>query len=284
MKRGTRDDVLDFGSDDDDSNGVEPMDQDSDDSGEGEVFQQDWDFFPFHSHDWHSIKVFCSRILGNCYWDVNGLATCISQHQEKVGSCIKVGEQTAEALAVGALINLHMHSGQQWAKAIVKFVLSKFASTPAVAQIFTANQQRVGLMINERIINVPAALALPLHESLFEEVEEANRLQLTNNGTVRPYYDVDFLLFITLGFRETKATSEKKKRREKQSQLEWFHPEEELYCKYAAFFKEYPISAGDKASSWTFDDSIQQFKVIMLVPMKAVKSVLQEMGQMNFDE
>lgn len=233
------------------------------------------------------MKQHCSRLLDGRAWDAGGLATAVAEQQLHVGSAIKLGARTTEALAVAALLNLQQYAGAPWAAAVCDFCLAHFEEGDARRVMLTALSPtaRTALVVNERVINVPPLLALPLHESLFEEMHAANEAHAAHRLPGRGPYDVDHLLFITVAYNDrTPGGMERKKQRDR---LEWFRPEEEVYFEHAVCHSMWPIAPQDMASRWTFEGAITQHKVVMLVPTTAIPSILRRFEEINmadFDE
>jgi hypothetical protein len=205
--------------------------------------------------DWHSTKQHCARLLDGRAWDTGGLATLITTHHDGVGSAIKLGEQHSEAIGLGSILVLQrfpnepcVHAVSWWLLLFVAttenkqfysiqisdFVLSHFHGDDreGVAAALAPNA-RTGLFVNERLLNVPPLLALPLHESIYEELQTAKQLQQQQQliGNHRAWYDLDYVMFITVAYRDSRGESgappvQRKKARDSQSQVEWFHPEE----------------------------------------------------------
>lgn len=165
--------------------------------------------------------------------------------------------------------------------AIRHFVVQHFEGQDRMRVEGILAQNTVALFVNERILNLPPLVALHLHLSIFEEVEEQHKLGPSE-------YDFDYLLFVTNAYRESEgdksAQGNLKKVREKEVQLEWFRPEEEVYAKYAACSCMWPVSVQDQASRWTFDGRIAQFKVLMLVPTSAIPKIRARLEAINIGQ
>ena len=241
----------------------------------------DWEYFPFHEPDWHCVKQHCLKLLDGRAWDVGSLATVITEHQKEVGSAIKLGERTSDAVAIGSVVNMNQFHNAPCIKQVTEFVVSKFEgdNKKQMIHVLTDKNTCVGLFVNERILNVPPLLALQLHLSIFEEMEShTSNFRKNNPPNMRAPYQLDYFLFITLAYNESAGESSEpradmKKRKDKATQLEWFHPEEEIYMKHAVCHVAWPITVQDQASRWTFDGPINQSKVIMLVPTSAIPKI-----------
>jgi hypothetical protein len=247
-----------------------------------EEFDSEWEFFPFGEGDWHAVKQHCSRLLDGRAWDVGSLATLVTETQRHVGSAIKIGERTSEALGIGAVVNLRTHEAPGL-RAVAQFAAGRFEGAERQRVEAMLAERAVGLLLNERLLNLPPLVALQLHLALFEEMAEARR-RAGGGGE----YALDYLLLITVAFRESagdkSAHGAAKKARERAGQLEWFRPEEEVYMQHAAASAVWPVAVQDQASRWTFDGRIAQFKVVMFVPTTAIPAMAARFEAINNGE
>jgi hypothetical protein len=207
------------------------------------------------------VKQHCNRLLDARSWDVGALASLITENQRQVGSAIKIGARETEALGIGAVLNMRVHGQNASVQAVRDYVMGRFQNGAERQRLETAFREgSVGLLVNERILNLPPLVALQLHLSLFEEMSENQR----SNGN-QSEYRLDYFLLVTLAYRESGGDSSGpqgsgKKVRETETQLEWFRPEEEVYMQHAVCSTVWPIAVQDQASRWTFDGRIAQFK------------------------
>ena len=267
--------AMDMGPEEDNDHMDEDDEDDEDDEEHaaemGEEFESEWEFFPIGQHDWHAAKALVVQLLDNRAWDAGSLASLITETAQSVGSCIKLGDQTTQALGLGLVLSLADHAAACPGLAAVRaFALERFqgAQRDQVSAILAG---RTGLLINERVLNLPPLVALHLHLSLFDEMQAAGPT----------YTNLTHLLFVTLAYRESRgdksAASGGKKARDSETQLEWFRPEEELYARHAAATVMWPVAVQDQASRWTFDGRIAQFKVVMLIPTSAIPAIAARM-------
>lgn len=251
-------------------------------------FESEWEFYPFGEHDWHAVKQHCSRLLDGRVWDVGSLASLVCDGRRAVGSAIKIGARDSEALGVGAVLALGHCPASAGLAAARDYALAAFAqhATPderSRAQK-TLEHASVGLLVNERILNLPPLVALQLHLSMFEEME-AHQKQIGPASE----YRLDYFLIVTVAYRESAGDSSGpqgagKKLRDTQTQLEWFRPEEEIYMQHAFCSTVWPIAVQDQASRWTFDGRISQFKVVMLVPTSSIPAIAKKFIAINEGE
>jgi len=194
--------------------------------------------------DFKSIRNFLTNYCQNKAFDASEL-TEIILNQEYLGSVIREASDV-ESFGFITAINLNFHKEKLCVKQIKDFIITKAPGPekPKWQQILALTT--VGLIINERLINVPAALAPTLHETIYEEIQWA-----LEDG--HPF-NFDTFIYITSYGHEDKGKEE----------INWFKPEDAIYFKKAKSTFEVPVNHSET-------------RVIMLFTAKDVPSLLNDM-------
>ena len=114
--------------------------------------------------------------------------------QPRVGTTIKTGVDAGEEgeegdpYAVLSVVNLNVHlqQGNEGVKAVVEYVLGKAAEAEARGErvglyeelkrlLTTENERHVGLVICERLVNMPVQVVPPMYRMLVDEIDGALR-------------------------------------------------------------------------------------------------------------
>jgi hypothetical protein len=175
------------GSDDDDDGGSDDGDDDDDDDGDdASVVQVDFEFQPPSEIDYKSIRRLLGRYLPGeeAAWDAGGAADAVIA-QTAVGTVIKV-EGDLDAYAFATVLPVSRHIDAPWMKDVKSFVLRKAAAAAAAAaaggggggagaakaalDAAWASPASLGLLLNERVVNMPPELAPPLHDALAKDL------------------------------------------------------------------------------------------------------------------
>jgi len=114
--------------------------------------------------------------------------------------------------------------------------------------------ETVGLLLNERLINVPNVLAPTLQETIFEEIGWA-----VEDG--HPF-NFDHFIYITSYRHEDRQVRKKKKAKLDQEQ-NWAKAEDSVYLKKALFSFEAEVSHSET-------------RVFMLIPAKVIPILLND--------
>ncbi|XP_002734004.1 protein BCCIP homolog [Saccoglossus kowalevskii] len=162
-------------------------------------------------------------------------------------------------------------------------------------KIFNDDTRPVGLLLNERFINVPAQIALPQHQSLQKDLKDAIRKGMK--------YSFEYFVMICKSYKELppdergggeggdrkgkkkgKKKKNKKVEQNKSGELQFSNPEDEFFLKEAALSFSYPISQGDSdsllAGSWSFDDApMKPYRTVIFVKRSKIQTILTKMQE-----
>ncbi|RKF80408.1 Protein BCP1 [Golovinomyces cichoracearum] len=159
--------------------------------------------------------------------------------QPTIGSTVKVEGEKTDAYAMMTILNLHEHREKKVIQDIIKYLLEKSNSSRDLAPLATHlsdSTAQIGLVLSERLINVPAEIAPPLYTMLCDEIEAAVEDQ-------EPYNFTHYMI-LTKTYQEIESTLDesdepkiKKNKREKTTcDTFYFHAEDEVFKKYASVF------------------------------------------------
>lgn len=156
---------------------------------------------------------------------------------------------------------------------ILKYVNEGFARDQNVNKEWLSLMEnpkvQVGLLLNERIINVPVLLAPHLHSIFFEEV--ADVAQSIPNAS--PYL-CDYFLLLSKSYNNLPKNNNKKNKSVEGEQF--FREEERIYRKYAEFQVSFPIEQHDLSSRWTFQSDITLTKLFIVVKAENIPKIIEE--------
>eukprot|EP01090_Pellita_catalonica_P001254 TRINITY_DN1095_c0_g1_i1.p1 TRINITY_DN1095_c0_g1~~TRINITY_DN1095_c0_g1_i1.p1 ORF type:complete len:269 (+),score=36.98 TRINITY_DN1095_c0_g1_i1:44-850(+) len=258
MKRKDRDDVPMEGDDE--------YVMDTDQNGEIVV---NFDCDSFDPLDIDPVRTLLRYYIENYPWNALQFAKFVVS-QKGVGSIIRVEENIYGFISV---INMHVHKQRPNVAAIRGYLDKICTQTHMKArlnQLFTDESQPLGLVLNERVINVPPEIAPPLHTSLYTEINT-----LANNN---PEFRFKNYIIISRLSEQNTVTAPKKKTKTGQETV--FHrPEEEIYKKEATFYFIAPLLQPTGAK-WTFGGTMTDCRLVMVVSASKVNSILSQISQL----
>ncbi|KAF8417075.1 protein bcp1 [Tirmania nivea] len=156
-------------------------DSDSDDFDE---FPVDFEMFdPQPAHDFHGLKILIRQLLDidSTLFDTSALADLVLS-QPLVGTTIKVDTNESDPYAFLTVLNVNLHRKTNPAmETLVKYILEKSKVNEKLHEQLTrilekedgAEQGGLGLILTERMVNMPVEVVPPMYKMLQEEVQWA---------------------------------------------------------------------------------------------------------------
>jgi protein BCP1 len=186
--------------------------------------------------DFHGVKSLLRQLfdVDSQLFDLSGLTDLILS-QPTVGSTVKVDGEDTDAYAFLTILNLHEHREKKVIKDLTAYLVEKSKSSQALAPLSNvlASSSQVGLVLAERLINVPAEIAPPMYTMLIDEIEAAVE--------DKEPYEFTHYLIISKTYQElASALDEEDAPRTKKSKASktnretfYFHPEDEVLQRHA---------------------------------------------------
>ncbi|KAI5921544.1 p21-C-terminal region-binding protein-domain-containing protein [Camillea tinctor] len=235
----------------------------SDDDDDFDMVNVDFEWFNFNEKiDFHGLKALLRQLfdVDKDLFDISALADLILS-QPTIGSTVKVDGEEADPYAFLTAINLHEHKEKKPVVQLIDYINEKAKTNEALAPIpgLLASGKHVGLVLAERLINMPSEISPPMYGMLIDEVEAAVE--------DKEPYEFSHYLIISKTYHEIESTldiEERKRKKGKQdATMFYFHPEDEVLQKHAAAYGSYSLTKIDEAIS----DSKRAFQEMGIMPM-----------------
>jgi protein BCP1 len=186
--------------------------------------------------DFHGVKSLLRQLfdVDSQLFDLSGLTDLILS-QPTVGSTVKVDGEDTDAYAFLTILNLHEHREKKVIKDLTAYLVEKAKSSQALAPLSNvlASSSQVGLVLAERLINVPAEISPPMYTMLIDEIEAAVEDK-------EPYEFTHYLIISKTYLELASALDEEDAPRTKRSKASktnresfYFHPEDEVLQRHA---------------------------------------------------
>ncbi|EPE06915.1 bcp1 gibze ame full protein bcp1 [Ophiostoma piceae UAMH 11346] len=246
-----------------------------------DVVNVEFEWFNFDPEiDFHGTKTLLRQLLDidSTLFDMSGLAECILG-QSTIGSTVKVDGKANDAYALLTALSLREQRENTAVATLTKYLADKAATSeklaplvPLLAQQQAGTGAHIGLVLSERLINMPAEIAPPLYSMLIDEVEAA-----VEDG--EPYAFTHYLI-LSKTYQEVQSDlmvieEEGKKKKAKTSgsgasdSFFYYHPEDEVMRKHAAASGTFPYTKIDESvadSKRAFQDlGVQSQGLLILV-------------------
>ncbi|KAJ5246614.1 Protein bcp1 [Penicillium chermesinum] len=208
---------------------------DDDDSGDDtELINVDFEWFdPQPAVDFHGLKNLCRQLFDNDAqdFDMSALSDLILS-QPTLGSTVKVDGNETDPYAFLSVLNLQEHKDKPVVRDLTNYLKNKSASNPSLSALSDLLSQDpippIGLILTERLINMPAEIVPPMYNMLQEEIAWALEDK-------EPYSFTHYLI-VSKNYKEleSKLDAEESRPQKKSkkggdpAQRFLFHPEDEI--------------------------------------------------------
>lgn len=218
---------------------------------EEELVNVDFDFFDLNPEvDFHATKNFLRQLFGDDAgsFDILGLANLVLA-ENSVGTTIKTDGKESDPFALLSVINLSDNLANSSIKKVTDYILKKTSKqlefNLMLKKLFqsgkstkdSSKQLKVGLIVSERMINMPVEVVPPMYKMLVEEMAKAD--------DAHEKYEFDYFLIISKVYQLVNATIEddddkqkskkKKPAAEEQVEMDYFHYEDMVLEQNSAY-------------------------------------------------
>lgn len=228
-------------------------------SGSEDVVNVDFDFFNLNPDvDFHATKNFLKQLFQG---DANSLQlSSLADHllsQAQVGTTIKTDGMQSDPFSILAVTDLNDSSSA--IKQLRKYILDKSSSNAALHSslelvMAPGSKNKVGLVLSERLINMPLQTVPPMYRLLAEDMARAG---VEYDYIVLPsrMYQV-FASQVDKELEEEQGPSKKKSRGRKGTNYDYYHEEDDLIKRLAkqhGYF-DYSVKNMDPDARRVFND------------------------------
>ncbi|KAK6852405.1 bcp1-like protein [Apiospora arundinis] len=237
----------------------------SSDDEDFDIVNVDFEWFNYNADiDFHGSKALLRQLLDvdAALFDISGLAELILS-QPTIGSTVKTDGEGGDPYAMMTALNLHEHRQKKPMADLISYLSDKVKATPSLASsslpgLLASADQHVGLVLSERLINMPSEIAPPMYSMLVDEIEAAVE--------DKEPYEFSHYLVLSKTYQEVESTLDVEERKKKKGKQEpatfYFHPEDEVLHKYAVAHGTYAFTNNDNAAA----DSKRAFQEMGVMP------------------
>ena len=183
--------------------------------------------------DFHGVKSLLRQLfdVDNALFNMSALSDLILS-QPTIGSTVKVDGKAMDAYAMITVLNTQVHREHEAFAPVLQYLTEKANANAAlspIAPLLTGDNQ-VGLVVSERLINMPGEIGPPMYTMLIDEIEAAVEDK-------EPYEFSHYLIF-SRTYQEVESTLDERKKKKAKEELGtyFFHVEDEVLHKYATAY------------------------------------------------
>jgi protein BCP1 len=199
-----------------------------------DIVNVDFELFNYDSQiDFHGIKTLLRQLFDADaqLFDLSALSEMIVE-QNTIGSTCKVDDKANDAYAFLTVLNLQEHRAKPAIAQLIDYLTERAKSNDDLAAKvpeLLASDKHVGLVMAERLLNMPAEVIPPMWSCLIDEIEAAVE--------DKEPYEFSHYLLVSRTYREVASSLDQGERKQKKaredSELQYFHPEDEEMRKHA---------------------------------------------------
>lgn len=173
--------------------------------------------------------------------------TDVILQQNTIGSTVKVDSKANDAYAFLTALNLRQHRDKKPVADLVEYLSTKASQSSneklAVEVPKALAQNHVGLVLGERLINMPPEISPPMYSMLVDEIEAAVE--------DKEPYEFTHYLVVSKNYNEVQSIldegSRKSKKAKEEAPMFFFHPEDEVLQKHAIASGSFPFTKDDES-------------------------------------
>lgn len=197
--------------------------------------------------------------------------------ESDAGSVVKATETEGEPDALGFTTVLPWQSCKELA-AVQQIEKELRGHVPPArkAELEAVLAAPLGLVLNQRLVNLPTSVAPPLHLAMYDEVAWV----LANEPGDKLKFD-NILIIGTV--MKPAAKTGKRQQSEIKEEVVWPREEEELYWNQAGLKFEWQVNRGGRESRWTMQGNMREFAAAAVVPIAQLPALRKTLLELTPD-
>ncbi|KAM0019953.1 putative BCP1 family protein [Helianthus debilis subsp. tardiflorus] len=206
------------------------------------VVQADFAFFDPKPDDFHGVKVLLPTYLDNKEWDLSGFVDLILQ-QTTVGTVIKIEEDEDNGVyGFISALNMQRYKDCKCMMEVKEYLLKVCQDKEIKDKLrtyFGEQAEHVGLVISQRVVNLPPQLLPPLYDGLFDEISWAIEDEPTEE--LRKSFCFKYYLILSKVYKHKNGDQKKKDCITTEEAIIYLKPEDEVFHNLSAWSFCFPL-------------------------------------------
>ena len=204
-------------------------------------------FDPQPAYDFHGIKTLLQQLfdVDAQIFDLSALTDLILA-QPLLGSTVKVDGNETDAYAFLTVLSLQEHKDKPFIAKLIDYLRQKVASSsshsPVAKLLSLSDIPPIGLVLTERLINVPSEVTPPMYMMLLEEIQWAVEEKEPYNFSHYLILSKTYTEVVSMLDEEDDRPKKKKKGGRLSSTVLYFHPEDEVFERHTICHGPYEYS------------------------------------------
>ncbi|KAK4373361.1 hypothetical protein RND71_008745 [Anisodus tanguticus] len=212
----------------------------SDDEEFDGTVQADFEFFDPKPSDFHGVKILLQTYLDDKQWDLSGFVDVILG-QPTVGTVVKIENDEDDGIySIVTALNLGRYKDLECVADVKEFLLKACHKKDVFSKLslFLRDQAKdVGLLVSQRVVNLPPQLLPPLYDALFDEVSWATEDEPTEE--LRNSFCFKFYLVISKIYKHKNADKQNGPRGDQT--IVYIKAEDEIFHELSSWSFSFPL-------------------------------------------
>nr|CAG4635688.1 EOG090X0C3Y [Artemia franciscana] len=244
--------------------------------------------------DFHSVKKLLNQLFLKAQIDLSNLTDIIIS-QNYIGSALKQvvpedelsdndedDDDEMDVFGVTTIVNLSQRKDKKSIEQLLNFAVLKSGENPSTKKIFeellSNPSTSLGFLINERFINLPPQISVPLFESLSTEFSKTTKKLMW-------FSEFSHVIMISKIHKPIDSKKLQKKKAKKQDipELLWTNYEEEIFFEEALFSFDYSVkheADTGLGGSWSeSDEEWEPFRRVFVFPFDRFSSIVDRLKE-----
>ncbi|KAJ4710011.1 Protein BCCIP-like [Melia azedarach] len=218
------------------------LSESSEEEGSEGVVQADFVFFDPKADDFHGVKILLQTYLDDIQWDLSGFVDLILA-QTTVGTVVKIEDDDDDTpFSIVTALNLERYKDHKCITELKEFLLKACQEKDMLndLRLLTGEQARaVGLLVSQRVVNLPPQLFPPLYDALFDEVSWATEDEPTEE--LRSSFRFKFYLLVSKIYKLKNVNQKKKPGNHSEEEIVYIKPEDKIFHKLSSWSFTFPM-------------------------------------------
>ncbi|XWS09263.1 hypothetical protein CRYUN_Cryun40dG0070800 [Craigia yunnanensis] len=240
------------------------------------IVQADFAFFDPKPDDFHGVKTLLQPYLDNKQWDLSGFVDLILG-QTTVGTVVKLeDDEDNGAFSVTTALNLGRYKDCKCITELKEFLLNICQEKDKIGNLrslLVEKAQNVGLLVSQRVVNLPPELLPHLYDALFDEVSWATEDEPTEE--LRNSFHFKFYIVVSKIYKHKKANQKRSSSTDKDEALVYIKPEDEIFHKLSMWSFLFPLQTQQVATHEL--KNYQLTGIVMAVEAENISSFRQQL-------
>ncbi|KAG2708391.1 hypothetical protein I3760_05G190700 [Carya illinoinensis] len=194
------------------------------------VVQADFAFFDPKANDFHGVKTLLQTYLDDKQWDLSGFVDLVLG-QTTVGTVVKIEDDEDEGVfSLVTALNMQRYKDHKCILELKEFLLKACQEKDVqdnLISLLGEQAQYVGLLVSQRVVNLPPQLLPPLYDALFDEVSWATEDEPTEE--LKNSFRFKFYILVSKIYKNKNANKKKKLSSDSDEAIIYTKPEDEIF-------------------------------------------------------